>query len=58
MVVDTLSESISKGGGLGLADMIAKSMMASHPAMKNPAAAANPGSAPSGGLIPTLKALK
>jgi len=31
MIVDTLSESISKAGGLGLADVIAKSLIAEHP---------------------------
>ncbi len=58
MIVDTLSDSISKGGGLGLADVIAKSMMAAHPGLKaqNPAAgSAKPANAP---LIPTLKAPK
>jgi len=54
MIVDTLSESISKAGGLGLADVVARSMMAAHPVAK-PAPAA-PGAAPS--LIPTLKPLK
>jgi len=33
MIVDTLSESISKAGGLGLADVIAKSLIAEHPAL-------------------------
>ncbi len=33
MIVDTLSESISKSGGLGLADVIAKSLMAEHPSL-------------------------
>lgn len=37
MIVDTLFDSISQGGGLGLADVIAKSMMASHPGLKSPA---------------------
>jgi len=58
MIVDTLSESISAGGGLGLADVIAKSMMASHPTPG--AATAAPGSlpAPQASLIPALKPLK
>ena len=61
MVVDTLADSISKGGGLGLADVVARSMMASHAAPK-PAAGAPSASgaastaAPS--LVPTLKAPK
>jgi len=48
MIVDTLSESISKGGGLGLADVIAKAMIASHPSLKSPAtaASASPASGP------------
>jgi len=61
MIVDTLSESISKGGGLGLADVVARSMMAAHPVAKpalgGPGSAEGaPGSAPS--LIPALKPLK
>ncbi|MEI9936930.1 MAG: rod-binding protein [Pseudomonadota bacterium] len=61
MIVDSLSESISKAGGLGLADVVARSMMAAHPASKPAlgtpgAAGANSTSAPS--LIPTLKPLK
>jgi flagellar protein FlgJ len=31
MIVDTLSESISKAGGLGLADVIANSLALEHP---------------------------
>jgi flagellar protein FlgJ len=62
MIVDTLSESISKGGGLGLADVIAKSMMATHPGLKSPTAAASkslsPSGAPIGPLVPALKAPK
>jgi len=62
MIVDTLSESISRGGGLGLADVIAKAMMASHPGLKNPAAAAsgspaNP-SGPDARPVPALNPLK
>jgi len=61
MIVDTLSESISKGGGLGLADVVARSMMAAHPvakpALTAPAApGATPNPAPA--LIPALKPLK
>jgi Rod binding domain-containing protein len=61
MIVDTLSESISKGGGLGLADVVARSMMAAHTASK-PALAA-PGASgaasnPGPNLISTLKPLK
>ncbi len=61
MVVDSLSESISKAGGLGLADVVARSMMAAHPVLKTaPAAAGAPGaaSAPAQPLIPSLKPLK
>ncbi len=57
MIVDSLSDSISKGGGIGLADVVARSMMAAHPVSKP---AAGTSSAPAAGptLIPTLKALK
>jgi Rod binding domain-containing protein len=58
MIVDTLSDSISKGGGLGLADVIAKSMMASHPGLKSPSAAAGSAPALQGPLLPVLKPLK
>ncbi len=62
MIVDTLSESISKGGGLGLADVIAKSMMATHPGLKGPTAAAAKSLSPSGAsigpLVPALNPLK
>jgi Rod binding domain-containing protein len=58
MIVDTLSDSISKGGGLGLADVIAKSMMASHPGLRSPSAAAGSAKASASPLIPTLKPLK
>jgi flagellar protein FlgJ len=61
MIVDTLSDSISKGGGLGLADVVARSMMATQVASK-PApgtlAASSAASAPAPSLIPTLKPLK
>ena len=72
MIVDSLSESISKGGGLGLADVLARSMMAAHPvappapttsgavpAMSGAAPVtsdAAPGPGPS--LVPALKPLK
>lgn len=55
MIVDTLSDSISKGGGLGLADVIAKSMMAAHPGLKSPSAAASSGKALPAPLLPALK---
>lgn len=54
MIVDTLSESISTGGGLGLADVIAKSMAASHPGLKGTGLAEAPGQAPQKPLIPAL----
>jgi Rod binding domain-containing protein len=64
MIVDSLSESISKGGGLGLADILARSMMAAHPVAK-PALGGSAGVAASGAaagstpsLIPSLKPLK
>ena len=57
MIVDTLSDSISKAGGLGLADVIAQSMAMSNPALK--AGASKSGSAaPSAPLVPALKPLK
>ena len=61
MIVDTLSDSISKAGGLGLADVIAQSMAMSNPALR---AAANAGASKSGSaaaaspLVPALKPLK
>ena len=61
MVVDTLSDSIAKAGGLGLADVIAQSMMASHPSLKAPSSATTTGpaaAAPATPLIPVLKAPK
>ena len=57
MIVDTLSESISAAGGLGLADVIAKSMMASHPTTNAPPAADSSAPKPEAALIPTLKPL-
>jgi len=61
MIVDTLSDSISKGGGLGLADVVARSMMATHNLGKPASApAGTPGTAPTPApsLIPALKPLK
>lgn len=55
MIVDTLSESISKAGGLGLADVIARSLVAEHPAL---AAGATPSSASQSLARPVLKPLK
>ncbi|MEP7052769.1 MAG: rod-binding protein [Pseudomonadota bacterium] len=65
MIVDTLSESISKAGGLGLADVIAQSMAMSNPALRASAAAARSAasaatdskSTPSAALTPQLPAL-
>jgi flagellar protein FlgJ len=61
MVVDTLADSISKGGGLGLADVVARSMMASHASPKVAlgerfASGAAGTAVPA--LVPTLKAPK
>lgn len=55
MIVDSLTESITSAGGMGLSEMIARSMMASHPNLKaaGPAAGSTPTS-----LIPSLKAPK
>jgi Rod binding domain-containing protein len=61
MIVDTLSESIQKAGGLGLADVIAKSMAMSHPSLKA-AASSSPTKTPSEAsgtpVVPALKPLK
>ena len=61
MIVDSLSESISKAGGLGLADVVARSMMASHavtmPALGAPGAA-GASTSPAPSLVPSLKPLK
>jgi len=61
MIVDSLSDSIAKGGGLGLADVVARSMMAAH-TVSRPAAVPGgpPGAAPTPapGLVPALKPLK
>jgi len=58
MIVDTLSDSISKAGGLGLADVVARSMMAAHPASKPASGAAPAAVASPPNLIPALKPLK
>lgn len=55
MIVDSLSESITSAGGLGLSEMIARSMMTSHPNLK---AAGSAAGSPATPLIPTLKAPK
>jgi Rod binding domain-containing protein len=62
MIVDTLSDSIQKAGGLGLADVIAQSMAMSNPALRASATAAaaaktDPAS-PAASVTPTLKPLK
>ncbi|MEO7037460.1 MAG: rod-binding protein [Polyangiaceae bacterium] len=66
MIVDTLADSISKAGGLGLADVIAQSMAMSNPALRASAASAAasksaPGEAkdaPAPALKPLTPALK
>jgi len=61
MIVDTLSESIQKAGGLGLADVIAQSMAMSHPSLKASASApvSKPLAEASGTpVVPALKPLK
>jgi peptidoglycan hydrolase FlgJ len=58
MVVDTLSDSISKAGGLGLADVIARSMIAAHPSLKGTEASKAPLASPTANWAPTLKPLK
>ena len=61
MIVDSLSESISKAGGLGLADVVARSMMASHAASMPALGAsgtAGAAAAPGRSLVPVLKPLK
>jgi Rod binding domain-containing protein len=55
MIVDTLSESISKAGGLGLADVIARSMAIEHPSVvAKPATATAPAQA-SMSLTPPIR---
>jgi len=58
MIVDSVAESISKAGGLGLADVIAKSLAVEHPSLTQAKAtqAATPPTPAS--LYPTLKPLK
>jgi flagellar protein FlgJ len=46
MIVDTLSDSISKAGGLGLADVIARSMAIQHPSLAKSATEATAPAAP------------
>jgi flagellar protein FlgJ len=58
MIVDTLSESIQKAGGLGLADIIAKSMAMSHPTLKASAAPETAVATSRTPLLPSLKPLK
>ena len=61
MIVDTLSESIQKAGGLGLADVIAQSMAMSHPSLKaapSSPATKTPSQASAAPLVPALKPLK
>jgi Rod binding domain-containing protein len=61
MIVDTLSESIQKAGGLGLADVIAQSMAMSHPSLKASASAPasqTPSQASGTPVVPALKPLK
>jgi flagellar protein FlgJ len=58
MIVDTLSESISKAGGLGLADVIARSLAVEHPSLAAKSATVTPGSASAAPLITPLKPLK
>jgi Rod binding domain-containing protein len=56
--VDTLSESIQKAGGLGLADVIAQSMAMSHPSLKASASAPASQTTFPAPAVPTLKPLK
>ena len=61
MIVDTLSESIQKAGGLGLADVIAQSMAMSHPSLRaaaTPSAPKTPSEAAGTPVVPALKPLK
>jgi Rod binding domain-containing protein len=53
MIVDTLSDSIQKAGGLGLADVIAQSMAMSNPALRASAGASPSKTAPANGLTST-----
>jgi Rod binding domain-containing protein len=61
MIVDTLSESIQKAGGLGLADVIAQSMAMSHPSLRASASAPaskTPSETSGTPVVPALKPLK
>ena len=58
MIVDTLSDSISKGGGLGLSDVIAKSMLSFHSSPKSGAASSDLRGAPSPVGAQPIKSLK
>jgi flagellar protein FlgJ len=54
MVVNALADAVTAGGGIGLADMIARSMSQQHPAA--PAKAASPGTPTSAPASPTAPA--
>jgi Rod binding domain-containing protein len=58
MIVDTLSDSIAKAGGLGLADVVARSLMASHPVAKPVQGSQSAASASAPARLPTIKPLK
>jgi flagellar protein FlgJ len=58
MIVDTLSESIAKAGGLGLADVIARSLVAEHPTLAAKPATGAPAQAPAATPSLNLKPLK
>jgi len=61
MIVDTLSESIQKAGGLGLADVIAQRMAMSHPSLRASASAPaskTPNQAAGTPVVPVLNPLK
>jgi Rod binding domain-containing protein len=61
MIVDTLSDSIQKAGGLGLADVIARSMATSNPALRasaTSAAAKTDSASPAASVTSALKPLK
>ena len=57
MIVDSLADSISKGGGLGLADVVARSMMAIH-AVPMPVASDGPTGTVAAARPSLLSALK
>jgi Rod binding domain-containing protein len=58
MIVDTLSESIQKAGGLGLADVIAQSMAMSHPSLRASASAPASKTPSQASGTPVVRALK